>query len=189
MEFDDSGERVTHADGSSERYGGEYGQQQRFGDGEQCGRSAGDIRSDGESSKFRGHDYVDDGSGVEFASGVWNDERVWLVERAERDAGNRAFGDIDRVDGIDDISLPGAVAVGAGRVGDVDGYDVHDDGRVGQPLLQMQMDRTEVSGVTSGSVVTPSIGPAGFTGAVVLNGTGSVNFTGQAMGFTSRTAA
>ena len=41
----------------------------------------------------------------------------------------------------------------------------------------MQMDRAEVSGVTSGSVVTPSIGPAGFTGAVVSNGTGSVNFT------------
>jgi hypothetical protein len=45
-----------------------------------------------------------------------------------------------------------------------------------QPLLQMHLDQTEVSGVTSGSVVTPSIGPAGFTGAVVVNGTGSVNF-------------
>ena len=45
-----------------------------------------------------------------------------------------------------------------------------------QPLLQMHLDQTEVSGVTSGSVVTPSVGPAGFTGAVVVNGTGSVNF-------------
>jgi len=45
------------------------------------------------------------------------------------------------------------------------------------PLLQMHLDQTEVSGVTNGSVVTPSIAPAGFTGAVVANGTGSVNFT------------
>ena len=46
-----------------------------------------------------------------------------------------------------------------------------------QPLLQMHLDQTEVSGVTNGSVVTPSVAPAGFTGAVVANGTGSVNFT------------
>ncbi len=46
-----------------------------------------------------------------------------------------------------------------------------------QPLLQMHLDRTEVSGVTNGSVVTPSTAPAGFTGTVVANGTGSVNFT------------
>jgi hypothetical protein len=44
------------------------------------------------------------------------------------------------------------------------------------PLLQIQGSETEVSGVTNGSVVTPSIGPAGFTGAVAVNGTGSVNF-------------
>ena len=44
-------------------------------------------------------------------------------------------------------------------------------------LLQMHLDQTEVSGVTNGSVVTPSIAPAGFTGTVVANGTGSVNFT------------
>ncbi len=46
-----------------------------------------------------------------------------------------------------------------------------------QPLLQMHLDQTEVSGgVTNGSAVTPSIAPAGFAGAVVANGTGSVNF-------------
>ena len=57
---------------------------------------------------------MDDGPGVEFASGIWNHERLRLVERAERDAGNGAFGDIDRADGIDDISLPGAVAAAQG---------------------------------------------------------------------------
>src|SRR4029077_2414375 len=34
----------------------------------------------------------------------------------------------------------------------------------------------EVSGVTNGSTVTPSIAPAGFTGTVVVKGLGSVNF-------------
>ncbi|MGA7240081.1 MAG: TIGR03790 family protein, partial [Bryobacteraceae bacterium] len=48
---------------------------------------------------------------------------------------------------------------------------------IGQPLLQLQGNQTEVSGVTNKSVVTPSIAPAGFTGAVVVNGTGSVNYT------------
>ncbi len=46
-----------------------------------------------------------------------------------------------------------------------------------QTLLQMHLNGTEVNAVTNGSVVTPSIGPAGFTGTVVVNGTGSVNFT------------
>lgn len=46
-----------------------------------------------------------------------------------------------------------------------------------QTLLQMHLNSTEVSAVTKGSVVTPTNGPAGFTGTVVVNGTGSVNFT------------
>ena len=46
-----------------------------------------------------------------------------------------------------------------------------------QVALQLHADQTEVSGTTSGSVVTPSTAPNGFTGAVVVNGTGSVNFT------------
>jgi hypothetical protein len=45
-----------------------------------------------------------------------------------------------------------------------------------QPLLLIQGGAAEVSGVTSGSVVTPTIAPAGFTGSVVVNGTGSVNY-------------
>jgi hypothetical protein len=45
-----------------------------------------------------------------------------------------------------------------------------------QPLLQMHLDATEVSGAANGSVVTPAIAPAGFTGKVVVNGSGSVNF-------------
>jgi hypothetical protein len=46
-----------------------------------------------------------------------------------------------------------------------------------QPVLQIHGDATEVSGLTNGSTVTPGIAPAGFTGKVVVNGTGSVNFT------------
>ncbi len=45
-----------------------------------------------------------------------------------------------------------------------------------QTLLQIQGNATEVSGVTNGSVVTPTVTPGGFTGTVVANG-GSVNFT------------
>ncbi len=51
-----------------------------------------------------------------------------------------------------------------------------------QPLLQIQGNQTEVSGVTNGSVVTPSVAPAGFTGAVVVNGTGSLNYTAAQTG-------
>jgi Bacterial Ig domain/Kelch motif/Galactose oxidase, central domain len=46
-----------------------------------------------------------------------------------------------------------------------------------QPQLLLHLDSSEVSGVTNGSVVTPSIGPTGFTGTVIANGTGSVNYT------------
>jgi len=45
-----------------------------------------------------------------------------------------------------------------------------------QTLLQIHGDATEVSGVTTGSIVTPSTAPAGFTGTVIANGTGSVNY-------------
>jgi hypothetical protein len=44
-------------------------------------------------------------------------------------------------------------------------------------LLQLHADASEVSGVTNGSVVTPSTAPVGFTGTVVANGGGTVNFT------------
>jgi hypothetical protein len=62
------------------------------------------------------------------------------------------------------------------------GYNSSDD-LVGElsvmnpALLQINGDNTEVSGATNGSTVTPSAGPAGFTGSVVANGTGSVTFT------------
>jgi hypothetical protein len=38
------------------------------------------------------------------------------------------------------------------------------------------LDTSEVSGVTNGSTVTPSVGPSGFTGTVIVNGSGSVNY-------------
>jgi chitodextrinase len=48
------------------------------------------------------------------------------------------------------------------------------------PLLLLHADATEVSGVTNGSKVTPTIGPSGFTGTVSANGAGSVNFASAA---------
>lgn len=44
------------------------------------------------------------------------------------------------------------------------------------PLLQLHADATELTALTNGSPVIPSVAPAGFTGTVVANGTGSVNF-------------
>src|SRR5205823_4144801 len=41
---------------------------------------------------------------------------------------------------------------------------------------------TEVNGMTNGSIVTPSVTPVGFTGKVVVNGAGSVNFTPAVVG-------
>ena len=45
-----------------------------------------------------------------------------------------------------------------------------------QPLLQLHTDATEVSALTNGAIVTPSIGPPGFTGLIASNGSGTVNF-------------
>jgi len=46
-----------------------------------------------------------------------------------------------------------------------------------QTSLQIQGNASEVTGVTNGSTVTPTTAPAGFSGKVVVNGIGSVNFT------------
>jgi hypothetical protein len=47
-----------------------------------------------------------------------------------------------------------------------------------QVLLQFHSDETEISsGLTNGSVVTPTIGPAGFTGKLVVKSGGAVAFT------------
>jgi hypothetical protein len=43
-------------------------------------------------------------------------------------------------------------------------------------MLQINGDVSEVSGVKNGSVVTPVMAPSGFTGKVVVNGSGSANF-------------
>jgi hypothetical protein len=45
-----------------------------------------------------------------------------------------------------------------------------------QTLLQIQGTAGEVSGATNGSVVTPTVTPGEFTGKVVVNNGGSVNF-------------
>jgi uncharacterized protein (TIGR03437 family) len=44
------------------------------------------------------------------------------------------------------------------------------------PLLLLHSDASEVSGVTNGSIVTPATAPPGFSGTVVVNPGGSVNF-------------
>lgn len=45
------------------------------------------------------------------------------------------------------------------------------------PVFLLHGSPTEVSGVSNGSSLTPNIAPLGLTGAVVTNGTGSVNFS------------
>src|SRR6185503_5047396 len=50
------------------------------------------------------------------------------------------------------------------------------------PLFQSKADATEVSGATNGSVITPTTAPAGLIGNVIVNGTGSVNFTPAQVG-------
>ena len=53
-----------------------------------------------------------------------------------------------------------------------------------QPLntvFQLHMDATEVGGTTNGSIITPSAGPAGYTGNVVNNG-GSMNYVPAQVG-------
>ncbi len=45
-----------------------------------------------------------------------------------------------------------------------------------QPLLLIHADASEVTGLTNGSVITPAVAPTGFTGTVVVKGTGSANF-------------
>ena len=44
-------------------------------------------------------------------------------------------------------------------------------------LLQIQGTTEEAGGAANGSVVTPTVAPVGFTGTVIDNGAGSVNFT------------
>jgi hypothetical protein len=51
-----------------------------------------------------------------------------------------------------------------------------------QTLLQIEGNASEVSGTTTGSTVTPGTAPSGFSGTVVANGSGSVNFAGSGNG-------
>jgi hypothetical protein len=51
-----------------------------------------------------------------------------------------------------------------------------------QPVLLLHADASEASGVIDGSIVTPSIAPSGFSGTVVKNGSGSVNFAPAEVG-------
>jgi hypothetical protein len=51
-----------------------------------------------------------------------------------------------------------------------------------QPIFLLHADATEVSGITNGSTVTPSTGPTGLSGSVVVKGTGSVNFAAAQVG-------
>jgi hypothetical protein len=46
-----------------------------------------------------------------------------------------------------------------------------------RPALLLHADATELNGTGNGAIVTPSVGPSGFTGQVAINGTGSMNFS------------
>jgi hypothetical protein len=46
-----------------------------------------------------------------------------------------------------------------------------------QTVLLLHADASEVKGTTSGSIVTPTTAPPGFTGTAVVNGSGTINFT------------
>jgi hypothetical protein len=60
-------------------------------------------------------------------------------------------------------------------------------GSTSGPTLQMHGNATEVSGVQNGALVTPTVGPAGFSGTVKVSSGGSVNFstTGNGVYFLS----
>ena len=49
-------------------------------------------------------------------------------------------------------------------------------------MFQLHSDASEVSGLTNGSIVTPAVTPPGFSGAVVVNPGGSVNFAAAQSG-------
>lgn len=92
---------------------------------------------------------------------------------------NQAAGGRDHFGAGNKFIAP-TIANGKVYVGTTDGVGVF--GLLTQKLLQLHGDETEVSGVTNGSVVTPGIAPPGFTGKVVLGGSGSVNFTPAHLG-------
>ena len=74
---------------------------------------------------------LDDGSGLEFASGVWHHEQLWVVKPAESTMMTSHSVTLDGIGGIDDVLLPGAVARGAGGAGDIGGLYVYDGGGPG----------------------------------------------------------
>ena len=120
---------------------------------------------------------MDNGSGVQFASGVWNDERLWITERVRLGDGDIALCQSERAAAASTTYHYQAHSQDAqGNLG-VSADFTFTTAAGPQPLLQLYADATEVSGVTNGSVVTPNTAPAGFTGTVVVNGSGSVNFT------------
>ena len=51
-----------------------------------------------------------------------------------------------------------------------------------QLLFELHGSTSEITGVSNGSIATPSVGPVGFAGSVVANGTGSVNFAPNSSG-------
>ena len=160
-----------------ETYGGFYGLDDVI-DEFTVTAPAGISAVSGENTDFvRSNDYVDDGPGVELASGVWNHEQLWLPSALNSTLATSHSVTLTGLAASTTYFYQVQSQSAQGGLGISGGFMLHDGGGGPQPLLQMHLDRTEVSGVTNGSAVTPSIAPAGFTGAVVANGTGSVNFT------------
>src|SRR6185295_19697298 len=128
LEYDGSSQWTAYAECGGERRGREHGAQQRdIGDGEQwAGAHGGGCDWD---HVVECNDQLGDGQSFQFAGSVWIDSRLWIVERSKPGDGHIALSESERADGIDDVSLPGAVRGRAGEPWDVGRLDIHDGGR------------------------------------------------------------
>jgi hypothetical protein len=93
---------------------------------------------------------------------------------------NQAAGGRDQFGDGNKFMVP-TVVNGKVYVGTTNGVGVFGLLRAGLRMI-IKGNSSEVSGTQNGSIVTPSTAPRGFTGAVVSNGSGSVNFTSAQSG-------
>ena len=112
-----------------------------------------------------------------------SDENAYTLRMTSNPTGFAWF-----VDGGGSITQSGLFTAGntpggpfnvSARIGSAGGtvpVTITGSGIVPAKHLALNLDSVEVSGKTNGSAVTPAMAPAGFTGSVVVNGGGSVNF-------------
>jgi hypothetical protein len=72
---------------------------------------------------------MDDGSGDIVVGELRNDDGIWFGNDSRFDAGDEPFGDIDGLDGGDDVRLRGGVGECGGDFGHVAQRDVYHDRR------------------------------------------------------------